>query len=85
MKKISYSKDVDVLMIWLSDDAIEYAEDEGDGLTILHYSSDEKLVLIEIIDFYRSMTEKAFADLVSVGNQPQQVASETQGSYLEKT
>jgi uncharacterized protein YuzE len=46
MKKIRYSKDVDALLIELSNDAIAYAEDE-EGV-ILHYSNNEKLVLIEI-------------------------------------
>jgi hypothetical protein len=44
MKKIRYSKDVDALLIELSDDEIAYAEDEG--RVILHYSNNEKLVLI---------------------------------------
>ena len=46
MKKISYSKDVDALLIEISDDAIAYAEE--DGQVILHCSPDDKLVLIEI-------------------------------------
>jgi hypothetical protein len=46
MKKIRYSKDVDALLIELSDDAIPYAEDEG--RVILHYSNNEKLVLDDI-------------------------------------
>jgi uncharacterized protein YuzE len=48
-KRVKYSKDVDVLLIELSDDAIAYAEDEG--RVILHYSNNEKLVVIEILDF----------------------------------
>jgi Protein of unknown function (DUF2283) len=36
MKKISYSKDVDALLIELSNEPIAYAEDEGKA--ILHYS-----------------------------------------------
>ena len=35
MKKISYSKDVDALLIELGEGAIAYAEDEGN--VILHY------------------------------------------------
>ncbi len=46
MKKIRYSKDVDTLLIELSDDMIAYAEDEGQ--VILHYSNNEKLVLDDI-------------------------------------
>jgi len=52
MKKISYSKDVDALLIELSNEAIAYAENEG-GI-ILHYSQDDKLILVEILDFRRA-------------------------------
>jgi uncharacterized protein YuzE len=63
MKKIRYSKDVDALLIELSDDAIAYAEDEG--RVILHYSNNEKLVLIEILDFKQFMSEDIIAELIS--------------------
>jgi hypothetical protein len=63
MKKIRYSKDVDALLIELSDDAIAYAEDEG--RVILHYSNDEKLVLIEILDFKQFMSDDIIAELIS--------------------
>jgi Protein of unknown function (DUF2283) len=53
MKKIRYSKDVDALLVELSDAPIAYAED--DGQVILHYSDDEKLVLIEILDVTQFM------------------------------
>ncbi|MCU0543457.1 MAG: DUF2283 domain-containing protein [Oscillatoriaceae cyanobacterium Prado104] len=48
MKKIRYSKDVDAMLIEISDLPIAYAEDEGQ--IILHYSSNGELVLIEILD-----------------------------------
>ena len=48
MKKIRYSKDVDAMLIELSDKSIAYAEEEGQ--MILHYSNDNELVLIEILD-----------------------------------
>jgi uncharacterized protein YuzE len=63
MKKVKYSKDVDALLIELSDDAISYAEDEGQ--VILHYSNNEKLVLIEILDFKQSMSDDIIAELIS--------------------
>ncbi len=63
MKKIRYSKDVEALLIELSDDAIAYAEDEG--RVILHYSNNEKLVLIEILDFKQFMSEDMIAELIS--------------------
>ena len=59
MKKIRYSKDVDALLVELSDEPISYAED--DGQVILHYSDDEKLVLIEILDVTQFMSEDSDA------------------------
>lgn len=63
MKRVRYSKDVDALLIELSNDAIAYAEDEGQ--VIFHYSNDEKLVLIEILDFKQFMSEDLIAELIS--------------------
>ena len=44
--KVKYSSDVDILMVWLSDDPFDYAE-ETDGL-ITHFSAAGKPVLLEI-------------------------------------
>ena len=60
MKKISYSKDVDALLIELSNEAITYAEEQGD--VILHYSQDDKLILVEILDFRRLVSTRHSAD-----------------------
>lgn len=65
MKKISYSKDVDALLVELSEDPIAYAEEEGQ--VILHYSQDEKLLLVEILDFRRFMPEEAVTALLASG------------------
>ncbi len=40
MRKIKYSKDVDALLIELSDKKIDYAEEEGQ--MIIHFSKDNK-------------------------------------------
>jgi uncharacterized protein YuzE len=63
MKKISYSRDVDALLIKLSDEPIAYAEDEEQ--VILHYSQDAKLVLVEILDFRRFMSDNIVAELLA--------------------
>ncbi len=63
MKTVKYSKDVDALLIELSDDVIAYAEDEG--RVIVHYSNNEKLVLIEILDFKQFMSDDIIAELIS--------------------
>ena len=44
--KVKYSRDVDILLVWLSDDPFDYAE-EANGV-ITHFSSDGKPVLLEI-------------------------------------
>lgn len=62
-KKISYSKDVDALLVELSEDPIAYAEQAGQ--VILHYSEDEKLVLVEILDFRRFLSEEAVTELLA--------------------
>lgn len=62
MEKIKYSKDVDILLIELSNDPIAYAEQQDN--TILHYSQDNKLILIEILDFRRSMSEQTIQELL---------------------
>lgn len=62
MKKISYSKDVDALLIELSNEAIAYAENEGD--VILHYSQDDKLILVEILDFRRLVSTETMSELL---------------------
>ena len=41
---------------------IAYAEEEGN--TVLHYSNNDKLVLIEILDFRSSLSEKAIQELL---------------------
>lgn len=63
MKKISYSKDIDALLIELSEEEIAYAEDEGQA--ILHYSQAGKLVLVEILDFRRFMSKEVVTELLA--------------------
>jgi len=48
MRKIRYSKDVDALVVELSDKPIDHAEEEGQ--IIIHFSKDNDPVLIEIFD-----------------------------------
>ena len=48
MRKIRYSKDVDVLLIELSEKPIDYAEEEGQ--IIVHFSKDDEPVLLEILN-----------------------------------
>lgn len=48
MRKIKYSKDVDALLIELSDEKIDHAEEKGQ--IIIHFSKDGEPVLLEIFD-----------------------------------
>ena len=63
MKKISYDKDIDALLIELYNEAIAYAENEGD--VILHYSQDGKLILVEILDFRRLVSTETISELLT--------------------
>jgi hypothetical protein len=63
MKKISYSQDVDALLIEVSSDPISYAEDEGQ--VILHYAENGKLVLVEVLDFQRFMSDETVSALLA--------------------
>lgn len=63
MKKISYSKDVDALLIELSEAPIAYAEDEG--RVILHYSEDDKLMMVEVLDFRQFMSDETVTALLA--------------------
>jgi hypothetical protein len=44
--KVKYNREVDILLLWLSDDPFDYAE-ESEGV-ITHYSADGRPVLLEI-------------------------------------
>ena len=44
--KVKYSRDVDILLVWLSDESFDYAE-ETEGV-ITHFSAAGKPVLLEI-------------------------------------
>lgn len=46
--KIGYDREVDILMIEISDEKIDYAEEAGP--MIIHFTKDNKPVLIEILD-----------------------------------
>lgn len=48
MTKVKYSKDVDTLIIELSDKNIDYADDKGN--IIIHYTVEDEPVLLEIFD-----------------------------------
>ncbi|MDO8690020.1 MAG: DUF2283 domain-containing protein [Dehalococcoidia bacterium] len=48
MTKIRYSKDQDVLLIHLSDEPIDYAEEKGQF--VVHFSKGGEPVILEILD-----------------------------------
>lgn len=63
MNGMAYSKDVDILLVKVADEPIDYAEDSGK--LIVHFSQDGKPVLIEIQDakeFVLESLHTLFAD-----------------------
>jgi hypothetical protein len=63
MNGMAYSKDVDILLVKVADEPIDYAEDSGQ--LIVHFSQDGKPVLIEIQDakeFVLESLHTLFAD-----------------------
>lgn len=57
MQKIQYSPDVDALLIQVAEDLIAYAED--DGQMILHYSDEDKLILVEILEVQKFLSSRS--------------------------
>ncbi|AIG98382.1 hypothetical protein AFULGI_00016200 [Archaeoglobus fulgidus DSM 8774] len=53
--KISYDRDADILMIEISDEDMDYAEEAGP--MIIHFSKNGKPVLIEILDASEFLAE----------------------------
>ncbi len=56
--RLKYSKEDDVLMIWLNDKKVDYAEQNGD--LIVHFSPDREAVLLEFLNakkFLRNINE----------------------------
>jgi uncharacterized protein YuzE len=53
--RISYDRDVDILMVEFSEEKIEYAEKMGP--MIVHFTSEGKPVLVEILDASEFMAE----------------------------
>ena len=55
--KFKYEKEDDVMMIELSDDKVDYAEQTGD--LIVHFSPKRKAVLLEILDASKFLEKAA--------------------------
>jgi len=64
MKKISYNKDVDAILIELSNAPISYAKADGD--VILHYSQHDKLILVKILNFRRLLSTETVKELLTL-------------------
>ncbi len=55
--KFKYEKEEDVMMVELSNDKIDYAEQSGD--LIVHFSPKRKAVLLEILDASKFLEKAA--------------------------
>ncbi len=61
--KMRYEKDDDVLMIWFSNQPVDYAEQTGN--VIVHFTKENKPVLMEVLD--ASGFLKRTSDVLPVG------------------
>ncbi len=68
--KIKYDREVDILMIELSDEKIDYAEEAGP--MIIHFK-DNKPVLIEILDASEFLAELTKISMKSTGREAVEV------------
>lgn len=71
MEIITYSEDVDILLLKVSDNPVEYATEVGQ--VIVHFSHDDEAVLLEIQDaknFVAQSYNRMFKD-VAVAGQPE--------------
>ena len=53
--KFRYDKDDDVLMVWFSNQKVDYAEQQKN--IIIHFSKKDKPVLMEILDASEFLTQ----------------------------
>lgn len=56
-KKLRYDREDDILMIWLSKESVDYAEQEKN--IIIHFSKENKPVLLEVLDASDFLKETA--------------------------
>ena len=61
--KVSYDREQDILMVEVSGEPIDYAEELG--LIIVHFTKDEKPVLLEILDASEFLTEATKVTMTS--------------------
>lgn len=65
--KIRYDKEDDIMMVWLSKEPVKYAE-QNKGV-IIHFSKDDKPVLMEILDAYKFLKMSSNELPVNMRNQ----------------
>jgi hypothetical protein len=61
--RVSYDRDVDVLLVEVSSEPITHAEEMGNF--IVHFSADDKPVLMEILDASEFLTQASKAALTA--------------------
>ena len=62
--RIKYNREDDVLLIEISDEEIDYAEEVGN--VIIHFSKDGKPVLLEILDASEFLVEVLKASMKGI-------------------
>ncbi|MBU2617874.1 MAG: DUF2283 domain-containing protein [Euryarchaeota archaeon] len=61
--KVSYDREQDILMVEVSGEPIDYAEEFGP--IIVHFTKDEKPVLLEVLDASELLTEATKVTMTS--------------------
>jgi len=71
--KIRYDREVDIIMIELSDEQIDYAEEAGP--IIIHFTKDNRPVLIEILDASEFLAELTKISIKSTGREAVEIGA----------
>ncbi len=69
MEIITYSEDVDILLLKVSDNPVEYATEVGQ--VIVHFSHDDEAVLLEIQDAKNFVAQSYNRMFKEVAGQPE--------------
>lgn len=70
--KVKYNRETDIMLIEVSSDKIEYAEEVGP--IIVHFSKDEKPVLLEILDSSEFLKELTKATMKAKQNEAVEIS-----------
>ena len=70
--RVSYDREVDILMVEVSPEPIDHGEEMGN--IIVHFTKDDKPVLLEILDASEFLTQAAKAALTAKASEFVEIA-----------